>query len=107
MLLRLALERSHSIFVTIQFMASTGDENAVCAPAILKIEGKAMPRRRRFKRTLTLEARLAAGAKRLREQAHVLPPGPERERLLRQARRDETASHLTEWLTSTGLRAPT
>ena len=51
--------------------------------------------------------RLAESARRLRERASELPLGPERDRLVRQARRDETASHLAEWLTSAGLRPPT
>jgi hypothetical protein len=60
--------------------------------------------RRRFKQTLTLEARLAEEAKRLREEAKLLPPGALREELIRKARHAETASHLNEWLTSPGLR---
>ena len=37
-----------------------------------------------------------------------LPPGSkEREDLLRQARQLETASHICEWLTSSGLSPPT
>ena len=36
-----------------------------------------------------------------------LPPGPEREALLRKARQDEIGAHMTEWLTSPGLRPPT
>ena len=63
--------------------------------------------RRGFKQILTLEKRLAEEAKRLREQAKKLPPGPEREALLRKARQDEIGAHMTEWLTSPGLRPPT
>ena len=62
--------------------------------------------RRRFKLTLTLEARLAEEAKRLREEAKLLPPGAPREELIRKARQAEIGSHLTEWLTSPGLRPP-
>jgi hypothetical protein len=62
---------------------------------------------RRFKQmATTLEERLADGARRLREQAKTLRPDHEREALLRKARQHETASHLTEWLTSPGLRPP-
>ena len=63
--------------------------------------------RRRFKQTQPLEARLVEEAKRLREEAKLLPPGALREKLIRKARRAETASHLNEWLTSPGLRPPT
>ena len=62
--------------------------------------------RRRFKQTLTLEARLAEEAKRLREEAKLLPPGALREELIRKVRHTETASHMNEWLTSPGLRPP-
>jgi hypothetical protein len=62
--------------------------------------------RRRFKQTLTLEARLAEEAKRLREEAKLLPPGALREELIRKARHAETASHMNEWLTSPGLQPP-
>ena len=65
-----------------------------------------MPDRSRFERTQSLEARLAQEAKRLREEARLLPPGAQREELLRKAGQAETASHLNEWLTSPGLRPP-
>jgi hypothetical protein len=63
--------------------------------------------RRRFKQTLSLEERLAEEAKRLREEAKSLPPGAEREALLRRARQAETGSHMSEWLSSPGLQPPT
>jgi hypothetical protein len=62
--------------------------------------------RRRFKQTTSLEACLAEEANRLREEARSLPPGAEREEMLRKARQAETGSHMTEWLTSPGLRPP-
>jgi hypothetical protein len=62
--------------------------------------------RRRFKQALSLEERLAEEAKRLREDAKSLPPGAEREALLRKARQAETGSHMSEWLSSPGLRPP-
>jgi hypothetical protein len=65
-----------------------------------------MQRRRRFKQTQSLEERLAEEAKRLCEQAKLLPPGAERDEMVRKARQAETGSHLTEWLTSPGLRPP-
>jgi hypothetical protein len=60
--------------------------------------------RRRFKQTQSLEERLSEEAKRLREEAKLLPPGAQREALLRRARQAETGSHLTGWLRSPGLR---
>ena len=65
-----------------------------------------MQRRRRFKQVHSLETRLAEQAKRLREEARLLPPGAIREELIRKARQAETGSHMTEWLTSPGLRPP-
>jgi hypothetical protein len=50
--------------------------------------------------------RLALEALRLKEEAKTLPFGREREALLREARQIETASHIDEWLSSPGLRAP-
>jgi hypothetical protein len=66
-----------------------------------------MQQRRRYARPETsLEQRLADEASRLREQARLLPPGPVREATIRKARQAETGSHLTEWLRSPGLKAP-
>ena len=62
--------------------------------------------RRRFQQSESLETRLAEEAKRLREEAKSLPPGAAREALLRKARQTETASHMSEWLSSPGLRSP-
>ena len=65
-----------------------------------------MQRRRRFKQTVPLEERLRVQAEADRERAERLPPGREREELLLRARRADTASHLTEWLSSPGLQPP-
>jgi hypothetical protein len=62
--------------------------------------------RRRIKQTETLETRLASEAQRLRQEAAELPHGAERDALLRKVRQTETASHMSDWLTSPGLRAP-
>ena len=62
--------------------------------------------RRRFKQTQSLEERLAAEAKRLREQAKLLPPSAVRDDVLRKARQAETGSRMSEWLRSPGLRPP-
>jgi hypothetical protein len=62
--------------------------------------------RRRFKQTTSLEERLAEEARRLREEAELLPHGPVRDAALRRARQAETGSHITEWLRSSGLNPP-
>jgi hypothetical protein len=59
-------------------------------------------KRRRFKQTVSLEERLAEEARRLREEAELLPHGPVREAALRKARQAETGSHMSEWLTPPG-----
>jgi hypothetical protein len=65
-----------------------------------------MGSRLRFRQSSSLEERLAEEAKSLRELAKTLPPGPQREDLLRKARHDEIGAHIIEWLTSPGLRPP-
>lgn len=62
-----------------------------------------MQHRRRFRQTTTLEERLAEEARRLREEAELLPHGPVRDAALRKARQAETGSHMSEWLRSPGL----
>jgi hypothetical protein len=66
-----------------------------------------MQHRRRFKQIQSLEERLAEEAKRLREEAKLLPPGPVREECLRRVRQCETGSNVSECLRSPGLRSPT
>jgi hypothetical protein len=60
----------------------------------------------RFKRT-TFEDLLVEEAARFKEAAEQLPHGMARELLLRRARQAETAAHMSDWLKSPGLRAPT
>jgi hypothetical protein len=62
--------------------------------------------RRRFKQNLSLEERLSEEAKRLRKEAKSLPPGPDRDIMLRKARQCETGSHMSEWLRSPELQPP-
>lgn len=70
------------------------------------MEDRAMQQRKRIKQTMSLEERLAEEARRLREEAESLPHGPVRDAALRRARQAETGSHMSEWLTSPGLRPP-
>ncbi len=65
-----------------------------------------MQHRTRFKQTLSLEERLADEAKRLREEAKLLPPGAVREEVLRKARQIEAASHMNEWLSAPAPLSP-
>nr|WP_247495244.1 hypothetical protein [Bradyrhizobium sp. 164] len=66
-----------------------------------------MQERRHFKQVDPLDERISGVAERLRTEARGTLPGVERDRLLRRARLAETASHVGEWLSSPGLKAPT
>ena len=59
-------------------------------------------KRRRFKQSKSLEERLADEAKRLREQAELLPLGALRTEVLRKALQAETGLHMSEWLRRPG-----
>jgi hypothetical protein len=65
-----------------------------------------MAERRRVKHQKTFEERLAEEAARFRDAANELPPGMQRELLLRRARQAETASRMSDWLRSPGLQRP-
>jgi hypothetical protein len=62
--------------------------------------------RRRIKHTMSFDERLAERAQRFRSHAKTLPPGIERDELIRKAGQAETASRINEWLTSSGLASP-
>jgi hypothetical protein len=66
-----------------------------------------MQERRRFKQLDPLGSRLSEEAQRLRKEARGIPPGVERDGLVRRARQAETASRMSEWLSSKGLQPPT
>ena len=63
-------------------------------------------KRRRFMQSHSLEERLAEEAKRLHEQAELLPPGALRDAVERKAREAETGAHISDWLRSPGLQPP-
>ncbi|MCP3440590.1 hypothetical protein NLM32_05415 [Bradyrhizobium sp. CCGUVB14] len=62
-----------------------------------------MSKRRRFKQSQSLDERLAAEAKHLREKAEKAPPGNERDTLLRRASQFEEGLHMSKWLRIPGL----
>lgn len=63
-------------------------------------------RRRRVKQETSFKARLLVYAQQTREAALRLPPGSQREMLLRQARASETAAQIDKWISSPGLQPP-
>jgi hypothetical protein len=66
-----------------------------------------MVRQRQTKRRDTFEELLAEESRRFKEAAEKQPPGSTaRELLLRRARQADTASHMSNWLTSPGLQQP-
>ena len=66
-----------------------------------------MSKRRRFSQDAPSGDRMDAWAREVREQAGKLPPGPEREALLKKLRQANTAAHIEEWANSPGLKPPT
>jgi hypothetical protein len=63
-----------------------------------------MQRRRSVPRTF--EENIAAEKAKLEAQAAKLKPGPQKDALLRKIRQLDTATHLSEWLSSPGLQPP-
>jgi hypothetical protein len=63
-------------------------------------------KRHRFKQDRTVGERLIKEARLAREKAGQLPPGEEREELLKKAREADVAAHVDERLNSPGLRPP-
>lgn len=63
-------------------------------------------KRRRFKQETSLDERLARQAQESRERAGQLPPGNERDLLLKRARQAHAAARINEWINSPGLQPP-
>lgn len=55
----------------------------------------------------TFDDKIAAEKAKLENQLAALKHGPEMDALRKKIRQLETASHMSEWLSSPGLRAPT
>jgi hypothetical protein len=65
-----------------------------------------MKKRRRFKQNISLQDRLAAYAKEVREHAESLPLGPQRDELMKKARQADTASQMNGWVNAPGIQPP-
>jgi hypothetical protein len=61
---------------------------------------------RRTKHEKSLEERLANRAHHLSDEANKLPPGDERDNLIRRVQQAEVACRINEWLNSPGLASP-
>jgi hypothetical protein len=66
----------------------------------------AMVKRRLLKQTTSLAVRLIENVEQLRAHLAELPPGPERDKLVKRIRQSETAAHIEDWLRSPGLQPP-
>ena len=65
-----------------------------------------MMKLRRFKQSTSFEDRLKAFAQDARKEAEKLPPGIERDTMLRKASQADTAAHLGDWVNSPVLQPP-
>jgi hypothetical protein len=63
-------------------------------------------KRRRTKQTTSLEERVLHQAEQIRLRAESMPPGQEREQLLKKARDADMGAHIEGWLRSPGLQPP-
>lgn len=94
-----------NIFITELIGASISERETSRALAQSK-QGAHKMQRRRFKNIRTFPDRLSDFAREAREHAEKLPPGPEKDDLLKKARQADTASHVEKWLNSPGLQPP-
>jgi hypothetical protein len=69
-------------------------------------EQRSVTRRRRIRHDVSFEDRLARAAHQAREAAELLPPGLDRELLLRKASACETAAEIHLWISSPGAEPP-
>ena len=65
-----------------------------------------MIRRRRIRHEVSFEDRLARAAHQAREAAELLPPGQDRELMLRKASACETAAEIHAWISSSDVEPP-
>ncbi|PAY06786.1 hypothetical protein CK489_28475 [Bradyrhizobium sp. UFLA03-84] len=63
-------------------------------------------RRNRTKQATSLTFRLGQLAEAARARASILPPGPERERMLRKAREAESTIAIEQLVTTPGIELP-
>ena len=63
-----------------------------------------MSGRRRIKQIASLNDRLKTFSDELKSKASQLRPGPQQDALLKRARQAETASHIDDWVNSSGLQ---
>jgi len=92
----------HTHLIAARPSAFIGDRETNRAPAALEHGSRAMS----LQHSSHLEKRLDELAKRLRQKARGVPPGVEREELLRKAQAAEAASNINRWFNSRELAPP-
>ena len=65
-----------------------------------------MSRRSRFNQSIPLKDRFSAFIRAMRDRAALIPPGPERDELLKKAKRAEVAREIEDWANSSELQRP-
>jgi hypothetical protein len=80
------------------------NRNLQTLPASTRKQEAVMKRRRSVSHSF--EENIAAEKVKLEAQIAQLKPGPEMEALRRKIRQLDTASHMSDWLSSSGLQAP-
>lgn len=93
--------------VTARFVAYTGDENAPKRSRPPQMEGKLrmiwlISSARRDTRQILIDQAAV-----LRAQAQKMPPGVERDRLIKQARQLDAEAKAGNWANSAALQSPT
>jgi hypothetical protein len=86
-------------------VAFIGDENASRAPALLTEGNRRMAPHLFFSKKNPHDT-LLDRAHEVSERARKMPPGVERERLIKQARESEIQANIQSWLNSPGLQSP-
>jgi hypothetical protein len=84
-------------------LALIGDENASLRSRPLEQRRSAM-QRSQSKQTEPLQDRIASFIREIREKASRLPPGKEKDDLLRRVRLADAASHVSDWVNSPSLQ---
>jgi predicted LPLAT superfamily acyltransferase len=95
----------HIEVITARPMAFIGDETASLRSRLPLKEWSSIMRHL-FKQTEPLQDRVAAFSREVKAKAARLPPGKEKDNLLRRARLADMASQLDDWANSPGLQPP-
>ena len=95
----------HIEIITARLMAFIGDETALLRSRLPLKEWSSIMRHL-FKQTKPLQDRVASFSREVKAKASRLPPGKEKDSLLRRARLADMASQLDDWANAPGLQPP-